>query len=438
MDDLGTWVGNVVGVAVLLCVALALHLVIRPIMLRKLDREITESPIRWDDVLSSRRVPARLAGLLPLMVLYIGVGFVPDVDPGFVDGSRRVLQVAVVMCLLLTIFALTRAADEIYITHYADARSRPIKGYLQLMNLVGLGVAAVLIVSSLSGRSPVVILSGIGALMAVLLLVFADSISGLVASVQIRSNDLLHVGDWIEVDGVEGEVIDVMLHSVRVRNSDMTETTLPVRDLVSGTFTNWRAMYESGGRRIMRAIPVDLTTVRFLTDVELDALATRELLHAPLAEHRAALAVDHAREVPQGMLPFRRQITNVGAFRMYAEAYLRRHPSLHHDDRTVLVRPLTPSPNGLPIEVYAFATETSFVGFETVQAEIFDHLLAIIPEFGLRVFQNPTGQDLARMAMPAITADTPRPTVLAASPTSAMSMANVDVTQPHEGSPFGS
>lgn len=409
MTGLAPWMANALGVTTLVVAAAVVHLLVRPALLRLLEREIRVSPIRWDDVLLTRHVPERLALLLPVALLYVGIGLVPEISPAVVDASRRVLHVAVVACLLLTLFALTRAADDIYVAHYADARARPITGYLQLVNLLGVAVAAVLVVAALSGRSPVVVLSGLGAMMAVVLLVFADSIAGLVASVQIRSNDLLHVGDWIEVDGVEGEVVDVMLHSVRIRNSDMTETTLPVQDLVSSTFTNWRHMYEAGGRRIMRAIHIDLTTVRFLSDEELDVLMRKELLHEPLAKQRAELAIDESRPAVPGVLPFRRRITNVGAFRTYADAYLRRNVSLHHDDMTVLVRPLASGPEGLPIEVYAFATETSFVGFESVQAEIFDHLLAVVPEFGLRVFQNPTGQDLTRLGQPAITPE-PDPT----------------------------
>lgn len=399
--------GNTVSVVGLVVGAGIIHLVLRPWLLRVIQREIHDSPIRWDDALLERRVPARLALLMPQVVLLVGVGVIPGLSNDFVSGSQRVLKATVVLTVMMTVFALTRAAEAIYTQHYEQARTRPIKGYLQLCNLVVFAVAAVLIVAALSATSPVVVLSGIGALMAILLLVFADSITGLVASVQIHTNDLLQVGDWIEAGGVEGEVVDMTLHSVRIRNSDMTETTLPVRDLTTGSFTNWRSMYAVGGRRIKRAIHLDLTTVRFLTDDELDVLMRKELLNAPLAARRAEQVIDESRSVEPGVLPHRRRITNVSAFRVYTKAYLDRHPDLHHDGMTTLVRPLAPGPDGLPIEIYAFARQTGFEAFEVVQADIFDHLLSAIPEFGLRVFQNPTGQDLSRLAAPAIEAAPP-------------------------------
>lgn len=399
MFDPDTWVGNTIGLGILLGVALLMHIVIRPWLLRKLEQEIHDSPIRWDDVLLERHVPARLGVCLPILVLFVGVGLVPGLTAELVAGSRRVLAAALISALLLTALALTKAADDIYQHYYVDAHARPIKGYLQLVNMALIAVAAVLLVSTLSGRSPVVILSGIGALMAVILLMFSDSITGLVASVQIHNDDLVKVGDWIEVGGVEGEVTDLSLHSVTIRQSDMTISVLPVRTLTTSAFTNWRAMYEAGGRRIKRAINVDLTTIRFLTDDELEALDDKDLLHVPEEKVQEALA-QISRPTDQDtptIEPYRKRITNVGAFRAYADAYLHNHPKLHHEGMTTLVRPLAPSPDGLPIEVYAFARDTGFEAFENIQADVFDHLLSVVPEFGLRVFQNPVAQHVMNL-----------------------------------------
>ena len=394
------WLDNSIGVVLAVVIAIVVHLVIRGSIVRIIEREIRESPIRWDDVLLDRNVPRRMALMLPVVVVFVLVGVVPEADPELVDAVRRVCLALMALVGVLVVSAVLNAADDIYQTHYEEARQRPIKGYLQVLNLLVFGVGGVLIVSALAGRSPVVILSGIGALTAILLIVFQDSISSLVSSVQLRSNDAIHVGDWIEVPshGIDGEVIDLSLHTLTVQNADNTVTTLPIRQLTDGSFTNWRAMYEAGGRRIQRAIHLDLTTIRFLTEAEIADLSTWELLHEPLGRRMAEIAADDARPVPAGVRPSRRGVTNVGAFRAYVEAYIGRHPDLHHDGMTVLVRPLAPGPEGLPIEIYAFARETSMVGFEAIQAELFDHLLAVVPDFGLRVFQNPTGRDFGRLA----------------------------------------
>jgi miniconductance mechanosensitive channel len=393
------WLDRSIGVLLIVAVAAAMHLVTRRVVVRVVEREIRESPIRWDDVLLARNVPRRVGLLVPIVVVFLLVGFAPNADPDLIDAVRRVCLAALAMVVTLVISALLNAADDIYQTHYPEAADRPIKGYLQIVNLLVFAIGAVLVVAALADRSPVVVLSGIGALTAVLLLVFQDSLSSLVSSVQLRANDALHVGDWIEVPshGIDGEVIDLSLHSVTVRNADMTVTSLPVRELTGGSFTNWRAMYEAGGRRIQRSIHLDLTTIRFLTEDEIAALATWELLHEPFEQRMTEIARDDARPVPAGVRPSRRGLTNVSAFRTYAQAYIQRHPGLHHEGMTVLVRPLAPGPEGLPIEVYAFANETGWVAFEDIQAELFDHLLAVVPDFGLRVFQNPTGNDFGRL-----------------------------------------
>lgn len=393
------WLADAVGVSIAVAVAGVVHLALRRSVIRLIEREIRESPVRWDDVLLARNVPRRVGLLVPLLTVFVLVGLLPDADPGLVDGIRRVTLATIVLVIVLVLSAVISAADDIYMTHYPHARERPIKGYLQVVNLLVFGLGAVLIVSALADRSPVVILSGIGALTAILLLVFQDSVTSLTASVQLRSEDTLHVGDWIEVpsSGIDGEVLDVSLHTVTVRNADNTVTSLPIRQLVQGSFTNWRAMYEAGGRRIQRAIHLDLTSIRFLTEEEIVHLSSWELLHDELRERLHEIAADEARPVPAGVRPSRRGVTNVSAFRTYAEAYIQRHPDLVHDGMTALVRPLAPGPDGLPIEIYAFANQTSMVGFEAVQAELFDHLVAVLPDFGLRIFQNPTGRDFGRL-----------------------------------------
>jgi miniconductance mechanosensitive channel len=398
------WAQTGIGVAAAVAASLVVYLVLRTKIVRILEREIIASPARWDDSLLRRRVPQRVALLLPTVLAFLLVSLAPDDDPDVIVGAQRVLLAIVVLVSVFVISALLNAADEIYEAHYDPTRNRPIKGYLQIINtLVFLG-GAVIIVAILADRSPLVLLGGLGALTAILLLVFQDTITGFVASVQLQNYDVVRQGDWIEAAdyGADGEVVDVTLHTVKILNADRTMVTIPTKSLTQGGFTNWRPIYEGGGRRIMRSIRLDVSMVRFLTPEEVERFGRWELLHdwvaERLAEIDAEVAADHSLAV--GVIPHRRGMTNIGAFRAYAERFVRRHPKIHGDggELTALVRVKEATPDGVPVEVYAFATETGFEAFEEVQAQIFDHLLAVVPEFGLRVFQNPTGADMARLA----------------------------------------
>ena len=400
------WAETGVGVAVAVVVSLLVYLVLRTKIMRLLEREIVESPVRWDDSLLRRRVPQRVALLLPVVLAFLLVGLAPDDDPDVVVGAQRVLLAAVVLVSVFVVSGVLNAADEIYEAHYDPTRNRPIKGYLQIVNTIVFLGGAIVIVAILADRSPLVLLGGLGALTAILLLVFQDTITGFVASVQLQNYDVVRQGDWIEAAefGADGEVVDVTLHTVKILNADRTMVTIPTKSLTQGGFTNWRPIYEGGGRRIMRSIRLDVSMVRFLTAEEIERFGRWELLHDWVARRQAEIRDELAADlVPAGVVPHRRGITNLGAFRAYAEAFVRRHPKIHGDGGddgalTALVRVKEAMPEGVPVEVYAFARETSFERFEQVQADVFDHLLAMVPEFGLRVFQNPTGADMARLA----------------------------------------
>lgn len=401
------WVETSIGVALAVLVAALVYVLLRTRVMRVLEREIVESPVRWDDALLRRRVPQRVSLLLPAVLAFVLVELAPDDEPDIVVGAQRVLLAVVVLVSVFVVSALLNAADEIYEAHYDPTRNRPIKGYLQIVNTIVFLGGAILIVAILADRSPLVLLGGLGALTAILLLVFQDTITGFVASVQLQNYDVVRQGDWIEAPeyGADGEVVDVTLHTVKILNADRTMVTIPTSRLTQGGFTNWRPIYEGGGRRIMRSIRLDVSMVRFLTDEEIERFGRWELLHDHIAAREAEIDEQEAADssLPPGVVPFRRGITNIGAFRAYAEAYVRRHPRIHGDggdggDLTALVRVKEATPEGVPVEVYAFSRETGFEAFEQVQAEVFDHLLAVVPEFGLRVFQNPTGADMARMA----------------------------------------
>ena len=259
--------------------------------------------------------------------------------------------------------------------------------------------AGVVIVSVLMGRSPLVFLSGLGALAAVLMLIFRDTILSLVASVQIASNDMIRIGDWVSVPQAnsDGEVIDIALHTVKVQNWDKTISTIPTSKFITESFKNWRGMSESGGRRIKRSLRIDMSSVRFLRDGEIDDLSRRELLHGYMRDSTDRIArFNEARAAGNpGVIPEIRRLTNLGTFRVYVQKYLEAHPQTHKE-MTLLTRQLAPGPEGIPIEIYCFSNDTAWARYEGFQGDIFDHLIAVLPEFGLRAFQSPAGSDFGR------------------------------------------
>ena len=391
------WLGGV------LVVAWVTHFVARHILLKIVNRITERTKATWDDTLRDQRFFHHLASAAPLLVIYFGIYVVPDVVPALADAAQRIVLSILTIMVAIAVGSFLSGVNDIYVAEYEHARSRPIKGYLQIITLILWIAAIITVLSLLMGRSPVVFLSGLGALTAVLLLVFRTTILSLVASVQIATNDMVRVGDWISMPQLEadGDVIDIALHTVKVQNWDKTITTIPTYKLVEDSFKNWRGMSESGGRRMKRSLSIDLNTVRFLTDEEIEELSHYELLADYMADKQQQLADYHGMlaELPDGARPTHRALTNVGTFRAYMLAYLRAHPGIHQD-MTLLVRQLASGPEGLPLEIYCFSNDTAWAHYEGLQADLFDHFLAIAPRFGLRLFQNPAGSDLQGLMAP--------------------------------------
>jgi miniconductance mechanosensitive channel len=366
----------------------------------------------WDDRIIERRVFARLAHAVPAVIIYSGIA--PALGVSAVDVAaaaspvsllagitQRVALAFIVLTATMAVSAFLNAVNDIYNESYSEASSRPIKGYLQVVGLVLYVAAGVVVVSILADRSPVVFLSGLGALTAVLMLVFRDTILSLVASLQIMSNDMIRIGDWVEMPqaNTDGDVIDVALHTVKIQNWDKTISTIPTSKFISESFKNWRGMSESGGRRIKRSLNLDLSTIGFLTEEDIERLSRYEMLREYMKRKREVLAQHETDKVGMDshVLPHIRKLTNVGTFRAYVFNYLKSHPMIH-DRMTLIVRQLEPGPQGLPIEIYCFSNDTEWANYEGLQADIFDHLIAILPEFGLRAFQEPAGTDFERLA----------------------------------------
>jgi miniconductance mechanosensitive channel len=295
---------------------------------------------------------------------------------------------------IATLNSLLNAINRIYESRETFS-GVSIQGYMDLVKLLLVIIGIILSIAIITGQSPLLLLSGLGALTAVLLLIFRDTLLSFVASIQISTQDLVKQGDWIEVPSfsADGDVIDMTLHNIVIQNWDKTISVVPTYKLLDTPYRNWRGMSESGGRRMKRALNIDLRSIRFLTEKEITELKRIDLLkdylerkQKELAEHNTRLRIDET--VPVNG----RRLTNIGTFRAYVEAYVRRHPALHQEGMTLLVRQLAPSPQGLPIEVYAFTKSTVWAEYEAIQADVFDHLIAAVPHFGLKVHQEVSGE----------------------------------------------
>jgi len=376
-----------VVLAALLLVAWLANFVTKRILLRGLRSAIERFSGPQHNAKQPLRVVARLANIVPSVVLAAGLAIVPELPPGLVKGLQALCHAWTVLTIALAVSHALDAFNDFY-ERRPDARNKPIKGYLQVAKIVVFVLAGLSIVATLAGVKLLHVVTGLGAATAVFMLIFQDTILSLVASVQISGDGRVRIGDWIEMpsQNADGDVTDIALHTVTVRNFDNTITTIPTKKLVTESFRNWRGMQESGGRRIKRSIYLDQHSVRFLDAAALEQLGHFGLLDDYLQAKQQELGQWNAKVAEQHPEPVNaRRMTNLGTFRAYVERYLRSHPHIKQN-MTLLVRQMAPTPQGLPLEIYCFAP-TAWAQYERTQSDVFDHLLAILPEFGLRVFQ---------------------------------------------------
>ncbi len=389
---------KVIAGAIVIVLSFAADYITKRLILRGLTTFISRTKTTWDDIILKRNVFTRLSHFAPALVIYFLAPFVLE---GYDQWSAFITIIAYVYMIiigLLVIISFLNAVLEIYRT-FEVARDIPIKGFIQVIKVAVLFIGGIFILSTILNRTPLYLLSGLGAITAVLMLIFKDSILGFVAGIQLISNKMVALDDWIEMPnyGADGDVIDISLTTVKVRNWDKTITTIPTYALITDSFKNWRGMQESGGRRIKRAIYIDMTTIKFCTGDMLhrfskiqNITAYIETKRKDIAEHNVALNID------ESSLVNGRHLTNIGTFRAYVVAYLKNHPKINQN-MTFLIRQLKLSEHGLPIEIYVFCADKAWANYEAVQADIFDHILAIIPEFDLKVFQNPSGSDFREL-----------------------------------------
>jgi len=347
-------------------------------------------------------VVKRLSNIVPALIITSSIGLVPGLPEAVITVIKNVASGFIILTIALALGAILEIINMLYMRR-KNAHLKPIKGYLQVIKIIIYAISSILIVATLIDRSPLILLSGLGAMAAVLMLIFQDTLLSLVASVQISSGDMIRVGDWIEMPqlNADGDVIDIALHTVRIQNWDKTITTIPTKRFISDSFKNWRGMQESGGRRIKRSLFLDQHSIHFLTQQELEHLKRFNLLAGYFDDKINELNLWNERHVKSssGDTLDSRKLTNIGTFRAYVERYLRNHPGIHQNGMTLMVRQLSPTSEGLPLEVYCFTTSTAWTVYEGVQSDIFDHLLAIAPEFNLRVYQAPSGSDMRALGM---------------------------------------
>jgi miniconductance mechanosensitive channel len=396
-DGMQTFIENATIILITILLAVLADYIVKRIIITTITRLARRSKNEWDDVFVKQKVFNRLAHLAPALIVFYALQYIFEAE-SLVTFLGNLTQAYMVVVVLLVVDALLNALHEIY-QKLPISQGRNIKGYVQVVKIIVYFAAVIMIIAIFSGKAPTVLLTGLGAMAAVLILVFKDTILGFVASIQLSANKMVNVGDWISMPkyNADGDVIDISLNTVKVQNWDKTIATIPTYALVSESFSNWKGMEQSGGRRIKRSINIDMNSVTFLSKTQIEKFRKFYLLKDYINKMEKEIAeYNQSLQMEEGTVTNGRKMTNLGTFRKYLEEYLHQHPMIHQD-MTFLVRHLQPTDKGLPIEIYVFSKDQAWANYEKIQADIFDHILAILPEFDLHVFQNPTGNDFQRM-----------------------------------------
>jgi len=383
---------------VIIILSLIAYFFAKNLMLKGLAAIISRTETEWDDVVQRKKVFHHLAHLAPAIVLYISL---PVPFAGYdwlISLSNALVSIYMIGVGILALNALLNASLAIY-SKFEVSNRIPIKSFIQVLKLIIYFTSAILIISILLNKTPVYLFSSLGAITAILMFIFKDAILGFVAGIQLSANRMVANGDWIEMPkyGANGDIIEIALTTVKVQNWDKTITTIPTYALITESFKNWRGMSESGGRRIKRSISIDMNTIQFCTEEMLQRFSKIQYISDYIEKTKVALQESNKLEqVDNSSLVNGIRMTNIGTFRAYVKAYLMGHPMINQE-MTFLVRQLAPTEHGLPIEIYVFSKDQDWANYENIQADIFDHILAVIPAFDLRVFQDPSGMDFSKL-----------------------------------------
>ena len=397
-QKVGPIVMDLIILVVLLVLAFIANYLAKRFILKLVEHFASKTSTKWDDVLVKRKFFRRLSHFAPALVIYLMSSVFFENDTAILV-TRRIAEIYMLFVAIITIDAFLSSVVDIYHS-YDTSRKVPVRIIVQVAKILLYAVVGIVILSTVIGKSPAFFIGGLGAMAAVLMLIFKDSILGLTAGIQLSANKMVRVGDWIEMPkyGADGDIIDISLTTVKVQNWDKTIITIPTFALVSEGVKNWRGMSESGGRRIKRSIYIDMTSVKFCTEEMTEKFSKIKYLSDYIRNKGKELSeFNSQKNIDDSVLVNGRRMTNIGTFRAYLVSYLKDHPKINKN-LTFLVRQLDPGPNGLPIEIYVFSNDQVWANYEAIQADIFDHILAVIPEFELKVFQNPTGADFQNLA----------------------------------------
>lgn len=374
------------------------YFITRKVLLSIIHQLTKKSKTKWDDILAEQKFFRKLAYLVPAYIVYIFTPVVLGKYPQSVSAIETGLTIYMIVVVLMAINAFLNAITNIY-QDFSIAKSKPIKGYIQVAKIIVGLIGAIIILANLFGKNPLGLIGGLGAFSAVLLLVFKDPILGFVGGIQLSANNMVAPGDWISMPkyNADGTVTDIALTTVKVQNWDKTISTIPTYALISDSFQNWRGMEESGGRRIKRSINIDMKSVKFCSKNMLDKFSKISDVNNYVVNTQKELETYNIeKDIDNSILVNGRRQTNLGVFRAYLRGYLQNHPYIN-ENMTFLIRQLQPTEKGLPMEIYVFSKLQEWSKYEDLQSDIFDHVLAVIPEFDLKVFQNPTGDDFSKL-----------------------------------------
>ncbi|RUT73080.1 mechanosensitive ion channel family protein [Ancylomarina longa] len=383
---------SIIAIIIVLIIAVLSDLISKKVIISIITKVVRKTKTHWDDILLERKVFNKISHFAPAIIIYISAEMIDH--QGLSNFVQNGAFVYMIILSILLIDTFLNASNDIYNT-LPVSKTRPIKGYLQIVKIFFYAMGTISIIAIFFDESPFKIIAGMGAFAAVLILVFKDTILGFVASIQLSANKMVNIGDWITMPSKEadGTVIDISLNTVKVQNWDKTISTIPTYALVSESFNNWKGMEDSGGRRIKRHINIDIKSIHFLSEKEISDFEKIKLIKEYISQKKVEIrSANPENEIPTNQ----RRLTNIGTFRKYIEYYLKAHSKIHNN-MTLMVRQLQASGKGLPLEIYVFSNDQEWINYEAIQSDIFDHILAVVPEFNLSVFQNPTGDDFQKL-----------------------------------------
>lgn len=392
---------NIIVFLIVVFLAIVSHIIFKKIIIRAVQAYVTRSKTQIDDIFFEKKIFHRIAYLAPAAIIYYFSPYIFDDSTNeWIEIFQKISEVYTTVVIIMVITSFLNALNVIY-DKFSKNKNITIKGYIQIANIIIVFIGILVTISVLFNINLIKIFTGLGAFAAILMLIFQDSIKGLVGGIMLSLNDMVHIGDWITMNkyGADGIVIDVSLNIVKVQNWDKTITTIPTYSMVTESFSNWRGMEESGGRRIKRSVFIDIKSVKFLSQEEMEKFKSfnhlKEYIEAKqkeIAEVNSRLGIDNNNHING------KSLTNIGTFRVYLENYLRNNENIR-TDMTFLVRQLQPTEKGVPVEIYVFSKVQEWAKYEKIQSDIFDHIFAIVPYFDLRIFQNPSGDDIKSLSL---------------------------------------